>query len=395
MARKRLKERGNSIIGIYPIDFERGHVADHPGKRVTLCKKSDLAHLTKEQTSTKINDLYLAKEYELKKAFYDERLGVEAKKKDKKKSTFKEASKVWLKEVESTLSKKSHKTYSLTMVLYLDHIGNHRLNDFDREYNIKFFSFLAKYKSNKKPHNVISKDTQNAHMRQLQNFLNWSYDNEYIDKRFYLKKAKKANKDIHTFTPQEVDKLAKYIQAQANTNIDPRLNKMNKNLMRAYMMARHTLVRKGSIWALKLEWIDLERGFIYFQSNPELDWESKGMKWPNKPINKTLRKFLEQDLKNRKPHEKYYVDNGRGGPWYSDVNNMTKPMRMACDAVALPKIVKPFHWGVRGTHITWLLNQGVPPVEVQHLADHSDLATTMGYFDTRKASQANAVKMLE
>ena len=167
MARERLKKRGNAIIGIYPLDFDRGHVADHPGRRITLCKKSDITHLPKEQQASRLNDLYLAKEYELKKSFYNERLDVESKKKDKKKATFKEASKVWLKEVESTLSKKSHSTYSLTMDLYIDHIGNHRLNDFDREYNIKFFSFLAKYKSNKKPHNVISKDTQNAHMRQI------------------------------------------------------------------------------------------------------------------------------------------------------------------------------------------------------------------------------------
>ncbi len=395
MSRQKVTLRGDAIIGIYPNDFDTGHVTGDPGKRVTLCRKAKFKHMPKEEFQEYVLQLYYCKEHELKQAFYNQRNEINKKKTAKKKATFKDTSKIWLAEVKATLRNKTYKTYSLTMYLYLEYVGNHRLNDFDRDCNIKFFTFLSEYKSNKKPCKPVSKDTQNSHMRQLQNFLNWSYDNEYIDKRFYLKKQKKVIKDIHTFSPEEVDKLANYIKNQALKNIDPRMNKMNKNLMRAYMIARHTLVRKGSIWALKLEWIDLDRGFIYFQSNPDLEWESKGMKWPNKPINATLRKFLEEDLKNRSPNEKYYVDNGRGGPWYSDVDNMTKPMRMACDAVNLPKQVKPFHWGVRGTHITWLLNQGVKPVEVQQLADHSDLATTMGYFDTRRSSQANAAKMLE
>ncbi len=388
-------ERGNSIIGIYPVDFDRGHVTGHPGKRVTLCTKADLTTMPEVERDRYLIELYYKKERELRDQFLYERVQVKAKKKEKKASNFKEASEAWLREVESTLSPKTLKTYTLTTKLYVECNGNHRLNDFDRDYNIKFFTFLTNYKSNKAPFKTISKDTQNGHMRQLQNFLNWAYDNEYLDKRFHLKKAKRVKKDIHTFSPEEVEKLADYIKTQAEQDIDPRMNRMNKNLMRAYMIARHTLVRKGSIWALKLENIDLDRGFIYFQDNPDLNWHPKGMKWPNKPINKTLRKFLEEDLKNRGELEKYYVDNGRGHPWYSLVGNMTKPMRMACDAVGLPSHVKPFHWGVRGTHITWLLNKGVPPVEVQHLADHSELSTTLGYFDTRKTSQANAVEMLE
>ncbi|MEY8239983.1 MAG: tyrosine-type recombinase/integrase [Cycloclasticus sp.] len=393
MARKTLTERGDAIVGIYPVDFERGHVKGHPGTRITLCKKSEIAYMSIRERDEHVQDLYYSKKIELKNAFYDKRLNIQTKKKEKKIAYFKEASKLWLSEYDS--NKKTFKTYSQTIKLYLNHIGDHRIADFDRDCNIQFYDYLTTYKSHRKPFNVISKDTQNSHMRTLQNFMNWCYDNEYTKKRFFLKKQKKSQKDIHTFTPEEVDKLSSYIKKRAETNIDPRINRMNKNLYRAYMIARHTLVRKGSIWALKLEWIDLERGFIYFQSNPDLGWESKGMKWPNKPINDTLRKFLEDDLKNREPQEKYFVDNGRGKPWYANVDHMSKPMRKACDAAGLPSIVKPFHWGVRGTHITWLLNNGVDVVEVQHLADHSDMATTMGYYDSRTASQAKAVKMLE
>ena len=231
-------------------------------------------------------------------------------------------------------------------------------------------------------------------MRQLQNFLNWAYDNEYLDKQFHLKKSKVPQKEMETFTQDEVDSLAKYLEEKFNEEADPRITRQNKNLFRAFMLARHTLVRVGHIWALKLENININKGFIHIKENEELGWKPKGMKWPNKPINKTLMNFLKEDLANRDESERYFLDKGNGKPWHSTSANLSKPMRAACNELGLSKSVKPFHWGIRATYITWLLNEGVPPVQVQHLADHSDLATTMKYFNTKKSSQKSAVDLL-
>ena len=393
MARKQFMERGNSIIGIYPIDFDRGHVTGHPGKRVTLCTKADLTTMPEVERDRYLIELYYKKERELREQFLDERVQVKAKKKEKKASHFKEASEIWLREVESTLSPKTLKTYRLTTKLYQECNGNHRLNDFDRDYNIQFFTFLTQQK-NSRTKELIGPATQNQHMRQLQNFLNWAYDNEYMEKRFQLKKSQVPQKEMETFTQDEVDSLAKYLEEKFNEKNDPRITRQNKNLFRAFMLARHTLVRVGHIWALKLENIDLKKGFVYIKENEELGWKPKGMKWPNKPINKTLMNFLKEDLANRDASERYFLDKGNGKPWHSTSANLSKPMRAACNELGLSKSVKPFHWGIRATYITWLLNEGVPPVQVQHLADHSDLATTMKYFNTRQSSQKNAVDLL-
>ncbi len=393
MSRKNYIYRGDSILGVYPDDFERGHVPGRRGIRRVLCKKSDLQLIPEDERLRHLNKLYTDKELELRQGLLKTRQTVDGVKRKRRTATFNEASNIWLEEIKSTQSPKTHKTYKFTIDLYLDTVKNHRLSDFDRDKNISFFTALTKHK-NKRTKEVIGPATQNQHMRQLQNFLNWAYDNEYLEKRFHLKKSKVPQKEMETFTQDEVDSLAKYLEEKFNEKNDPRITRQNKNLFRAFMLARHTLVRVGHIWALKLENIDLEKGFVHIKENEELGWKPKGMKWPNKPINKTLMNFLKEDLANRDASERYFLDKGNGKPWHSTSANLSKPMRAACNELGLSKSVKPFHWGIRATYITWLLNEGVPPVQVQHLADHSDLATTMKYFNTKQSSQKSAVDLL-
>jgi integrase len=49
---------------------------------------------------------------------------------------------------------------------------------------------------------------------------------------------------------------------------------------------------------------------------------------------------------------------------------------------------------MRAALITWLLNAGEKPQKVQQLADHASLQTTMKYYNTREASQREAVDNL-
>jgi integrase len=57
------------------------------------------------------------------------------------------------------------------------------------DHNIKFYKALTELHSIKNPERLISAATQNMHMRQLNIFLRWAYDNEYLDKVVRLKKA--------------------------------------------------------------------------------------------------------------------------------------------------------------------------------------------------------------
>jgi site-specific recombinase XerD len=69
-------------------------------------------------------------------------------------------------------------------------------------------------------------------------------------------------------------------------------------------------------------------------------------------------------------------------------------MSKACKAADLAEGVKPFHWGMRAALITYLLNNGETQQKVPQLADHADIQTTMKYYNTREASQRDAVARL-
>ena len=142
MSRSDFTRRGDSIIGIFPDDFERGHIPGRRGTRRSLCTKQDLEHLNDEEKIQRLKNLYLAKEYEIKQHRLDERLKTKEKKRVKKVSNFSEVAAKWLDEVEETKTNKTFKTYRSSIRLYNSIVGNHRLSDFDREKNMLFFKAL-------------------------------------------------------------------------------------------------------------------------------------------------------------------------------------------------------------------------------------------------------------
>ncbi len=395
MARQRFKERNGSYVGIFPEDHEVGFVAGKSGIRRVLIRVDELAKYPKEDQVRMLDQLYHAKQYEL----LNERAKAEEvklkKKRQKNKTTLKQASAIWLKEIEATNSKRTYSSYKQTITIYFKYCSDVLAADFGRAENTAFLKALKTLPNAKNENTVISASTQNMHMRQFQVFINWCYDSEYIPKIVRLKKPRKPVKEMETLDSNELELLATHLHKKSLEKLDKRNARKYKNLYRAFMMARHTLVRSGTLWAMKLDWIDLERRTISIQANPELEWSPKAMKWPVKPMNDTLYKFLVEDLKERSPSERYFLDNSLGKPWYYEANKLGAALAKEIKAIGLPEHIKPFHWGIRGTLITKLLNDGANPTDVQKLADHSSLATTMLYFNSRKASQEKAVSLLE
>lgn len=393
MARKTITTRGESIIGIYPEDFKIGHVPGRRGIVRVLCHKDIVRALPESEKASYITNLYYAKEHEIRSAQINEKLKQQNAKNIKNKASIKECAANWKKELELLNSKKTVTEYLRSVDIYIKAVGNHKINDFDREANVKFLSGLASLKK-KDGIQTISLNTQRKHARHFKAFLNWCHAAEYMTnpKKFMLPQV--PEQEMETYTLEEVDLLERFLMHQSFGPHKQKYQKFNLNIYRAFILARHTLLRTGAIWSLKLECIDLDHGFIRIRENPELEWKPKKMKWPNKPINKTLMAFLEQDLKTRGKDEIYFLDNGKGQPWRNDVAGISRAMKECTTKLGLPGNIKPFHWGIRATFITWLLNEGVDPVKVQHLADHSSLTTTMAYFNTKKSSQQIAVDFL-
>jgi integrase len=387
-------DNDGNLCGEFAHDAEVGFIPHKRGLRRRLVSANECEKLGEAEAMTVAYARHAVKEKEIReKQFVKDESKTRAEY-ERKNITIKDAAKIWLDDVKTTLSKKTHSLYSKTIEIYLDNIENHRLQNFNRAHNMQFFTALESVKSPRGDKGTITLATQNGHMRQLSNFLHWAYKNEYLDRIIELKKARVPQKDMEVFSIKQLQTLKAYLLTNIDQNDSGREKVNAVNLYRAFMLATSCLMRSGAIYAQELKNIDLDKRIVKIRDVPALGWKNKASKWPNKPINDNFYKFLIDDLKSRGPKEKYFLDNGHGKTWYAESSAISKAMSKACKAANLPEGVKPFHWGMRAALITYLLNNGETPQKVQQLADHADIQTTMKYYNTREASQREAVARL-
>lgn len=387
-------DKSGHIVGEFPHDPLAGFESRRHGLRRRLMNSKEVATMSPESAFRIAQDRYDLEEKRIReKAF----IADEKKRQDeyrRKNITVSDASGLWADHLKVTNSAKTIKMYTRSLRLYLEGVGDHRLREFTRDHNIRFLEFLQTVPARPGSDKTLTVDTQHMHIRQLNNFLRWAYDNEFIEKLHRLKKPKLPEREMEVFG---LDHL-KTLKSHLLTNIDqtapgrPLVNA--RNLYRSFMLATNSLMRVGAIYALPLDAIDLDARLIRVRDVPELGWKNKGSKWPNKPISQRLYDFLKEDLANRAPGERWFLDDGYGHTWYSEPSKVSVAMKKQVVAAGLPDGVKPFHWGMRAAMITWLLNDGETPQRVQQLADHADIQTTMRYYNTREAQQRTAVERL-
>jgi integrase len=387
-------DKSGNLCGEFPHDAQVGFVPHRRGLRRRLVAAADRNRLGDDSAMTLAFSLYATKEKEIRETQFVKNESKARADHERKNITVRGAATIWFSHLEVTVSNKTLNAYKQTVDIYLSSVGNHLLKEFIRDHNIQFYKALSELKSIKNPSQPISAATQNMHMRQLNIFLRWAHDNDYLDKVVRLKKAKVPAKEMEVFSIKHLGQLKTQLLLQIEQADTPRRKVNALNLLRAFNMATSCLMRKGAIAAQQLKNIDMDARIIKIRDVPELSWKNKGYKWPNKPINTSFYEFLKEDLAARGPKEKYYLDDGHGNTWYADISAISRSMTKACKAAGLPSGVKPFHWGMRAALITWLLNAGESPQKVQQLADHASVQTTMKYYNTREASQREAVDTL-
>lgn len=384
-------DKSGNVCGEFPHDPEIGFLSGKRGLRRRLVLKDEADTLTDAQLQALTMQRYTAEE----KRIRDEQFANDAAQRRaaqiRRDISVSEAAAQWYKHLTVTSSVRTQTMYRRSIDIYLQFIGDHKLREFSRAHNIQFLDALQQVRYRGAP---ITPATQHMHCRQLNNFLRWAYDNELIEKLHKLKKPKMPQKDMDVYTVAQLSQLRGWLfdNLQHAATPDQRMHAVN--LIRAFMFGTNSLLRSGAITAAPLSWFDLDQQLIRVRDEPARGFKSKGMKWPNKPINSRFLEFLKQDFEERGPKERWFLDRGDGRPWYKDSCNVSRAMARACEAAGLPGGVKPFHHGMRAAMITWLLENGEPPVKVQQLADHSDLSTTMKYYNTRAAQQRSAVDRL-
>ena len=400
MSRNTFSIRNGNHIGEFPP--EGGWEKGRRGIRRKLCSVKSISHLSDMEQHMKLMELYQIEGMKILRDQEEARKEEEKKRKVKDHWTVRQASEVWLDEVGINRSSETVKSYQKTIEYYIQANKNHKVRDYDKEHETKFLKHLKTLPG--KSGRLMTLTSQNVHARQLRVFLRWCfYDQRILKHKPIVNAPKVKKKDMVTLEMEELEKLRLFIISEyergiANRSQDltgrqradnERLIRDMRNLLRAYMVATQCLLRLGAIWQLPLECIDMEKRTIHIKDNEELKWENKKDKWPLKPINDVLYKFLKEDLANRSENEKYYLDRGDGRQWYTDRSDVSSKGSEACKNAGLPKL-KPFHHGMRATMITQMLLAGADPYAVQQLADHDSINTTMLYLDGRKVQQKNA-----
>ncbi len=383
-------DRGR-YMGEFPPDLDKGWQNERRGLRRALAKVEDLAHLSDAELERELEKRWYRKEREIREeqsqAFQQEE--IEARK--LKRMKVMEAVAKWSIALSVTNSERIQKQYLSSLKHYVKAVGDHELGKYQKFFETNFKAYLQTCTS--KTGKPFSATTQNKHIRHVNVFFTWAYEHDLIHKAIKLSGLRIPRKDMETLEIEDLDKAIEYAANKANAATTRTERMRYKSLERAMMIARHTILRAGAIWSLKLENIDLKNRIIKIQEVPEIGWKPKALKYPRKPINDALYEYLKKDLEERDESEIWYLDYGEGKQWRRDDGNLSREAAKLFKEMEYPAI-KPFHEGFRSTLITHMLVSGVPITTVQQLADHSSIKTTESYLDRRRIQQEQAVEAL-
>ena len=120
-----------------------------------------------------------------------------------------------------------------------------------------------------------------------------------------------------------------------------------KTLLRVFMLGNYGGMRRGEIWSLPLDRIDLEQGKIYISPVDQDGGLSKDRKpihvkfkpksggddW--QPIVGKLRDFLAEDLADRNEDERWFLDKGDGSVWFASPDGITKGIKKILDELGI------------------------------------------------------------
>jgi len=164
---------------------------------------------------------------------------------------------------------------------------------------------------------------------------------------------------IGIYSVKEINKMKEYFQDHIPEFYD------------YFMFLIYTGVRKGEMMALLKQDIDFENNRLIIQNHKTTTKISNAFRYVE--IHKSLRPILEKRVKALDNSDLVFAAELKG----RSVNWILRCVKRSCKVLNIP--YKRVH-GTRHTWITNLLNKGIPVPQVQYLAGHRDINTTMRYY---------------
>ena len=275
-------------------------------------------------------------------------------------------------EVEPSAKPGTLNEYRRTCSLFLDICGNPRIRRFRKHHATKFQNGLAG--------RDLSDFGVRKHQTQLQIFLNWSFSEEHLGKPVRIKKIKVSHWGPEIFSESELLILKATIEAALKSNPNSYQKRCIKNHLRAFMLARHGVLRSGEILNLPLRHLLLGESLIRISAVPEINWIPKTRQERFIPMNPELAEFIEKDIELREAGESWFLDNGKGGQAFSTNSQLTQALRRHLKRSGLDRAgLKPLH-SLRSTGITRMLANGGKLDFVMKIAGHSNPQTTLNHY---------------
>lgn len=175
---------------------------------------------------------------------------------------------------------------------------------------------------------------------------------------FTIEKPRVNNEKTEDLTPEQLKKLLVAIEADSNIQA--------ANMMK---MALYTGMRRGEMFNLRWDDINWDREYIQIR-------DSKGGVDSKIPLNKAVRKLLEQHPRTDSP----YVFPGRGGRKRTEI---IKQVNRIKERAGLPKDFRALH-GLRHVYASMLASSGkVDMYTLQKLLTHKSPQMTQRYAHLR------------
>ena len=353
--------------------------ASHP-PRVTLgtvdeCEykatKRGLVHLSESEMIKRLSVLYDEKRREFEKKQEAREHMARAKLEDG--PQIQELMQSWLDdEVQPSVKQGTLSEYRRTCNLFLEICGNLRIRKFRKHHATKFQNGLAG--------RGLSDFGVRKHQTQLQVFLNWSFSEEHLIKPVRIKKIKVSHQGPEIFTVEELENFQAAIEKALRSNPNIYQKRCIKNHLRAFMLARHGVLRSGEILNLPLRHVLLDETLIRISAVSEIGWTPKNRQERFVPINPQLHEFLKKDLQFREPEETWFLDNGKGRQAFSTNSQLAQALRRHIKREGLERAGrKPMH-SLRSTGITTMLANGGKIDFVMKIAGHSNPQTTLNHY---------------
>ena len=241
----------------------------------------------------------------------------------------------------------------------------------------------------------LSEATIHKHLRHLQVFLNWAYDEEYLPRLLRVPKPAVVRKTPMVYSVEELDLIESTLDASLRTASSDSRRLAAQTHLRVFWIARFALLRAGEILTLPLSALDLGSKVVRVRAVPELLWTPKAKQERTIPLHSILLRFISEDLRRRSDAEVWWLDDGQGKRYYSAPHSLSQAFRRLLMRVGLADGRKPVH-AFRATGITNMLGAGGDLHFVQRIAGHSNPQTTLNHYAQGEAWDVReTVELLE